>query len=104
MLSEHMSFSAYSEEEDASDKDVHIDWYRIREGFFKEWTKRRYQSEDGLEQLCRGYGEPIKTHGVIMYKGDYEVLIIQDDTYISVDDTFLLDNDGWKLIHELLEL
>ena len=104
MLSEHMSFSAYSEKEDAADKNLYIDWYRIRDGFFRDWTKRRYQSENGMEQMCRGYGEPIKTQGVTMYKGEYEVLFIRDDTYVCINDDFLLDDDGWKLIHELLNL
>lgn len=104
ILSEHMSFSAYSEKEDAADKNLYIDWYRIRDGFFRDWTKRRYQSEDGMEQMCRGYGEPIKTQGVTMYKGEYEVLFIRDDTYVCINDDFLLDDDGWKLIHELLNL
>ena len=104
MLSEHMSFSAYSEKEDAADKNLYIDWYRIRDGFFRDWTKRRYQSENGMEQMCRGYGEPIKTQGVTMYKGEYEVLFIRDDTYVCINDDFLLDDDGWKLIHEVLNL
>ena len=36
----------------------------------------------------QGYGEPIKTQGVTMYKGEYEVLFIRDDTYVCINDDF----------------
>lgn len=103
MLSAHINFSATGDEETA-DRDMFIDWYQIHDGILEDWTKSRFQSDEGMQQLCRGYGKPIKTHGITMYKGDYDYLFVKGNTYVNTYDTFPLDEDGWKLIQEMLEL
>ncbi len=81
-----------------------IDRYKIQDGVFADWIKSQYEKKESKELMCPKIKEGTKQNGRWVYEGNTSILIVDGYTYLVVDKSFVLDDEGWEKINRLIKM